>query len=574
MDRYNFDQSIIEIWHEIDKLHLNYLDIEEGIKKIELRSNLEDLIKNYLSISSPKQKFCNSVTLEIFKRSVNGKNNFSGYKAATGWNALQIYAGNLVMQPWRKEFRQIRKYSGFYKHHLEANLKGVELFFEAIGYKSIGENTLLLDGPIEPDKVISISKDCLIAYVECQIMKYIYEELYNSNVNVTWRDIFDFRRNSNFDPVHSVKVLKFYMQQKNFNQDGMESHSTFNHNLISGTNYFPYTFQSMPNNPYVMSAPTLPPYLLGSNGTCHNCYAYAQMPYAQLSQTVSCGHGMVKPQMNTNGYYYQNGYVPHIATCSYNNYSVPTGQLIDFDNPHNTYDEVDKGNNLKNEKCLDDFYKNGSSTNSINEHKNSERSGEGTGEDWDYVYQTLNDQGYTKDLGARGDVIGGKSKVMEKNKPKEGKKSKVSDVLEGISNLTVKSNKSDKAKKLSPDVSPASSYDNLSNNGMCKKAKSKSKIKEKSEKSTTTLTVKNVKSKKEETAKLKKNSKKWQCQHCTFLNLDSADICEMCSKSKSNIDQPIEVGGSECENCTLVNPKDVKTCQACDESLKNSPTYI
>lgn len=53
-------------------------------------------------------KFSVPVTEEVLQRSANNKKDFSGYKAATGFNAIQLYAGNLLSQPWRKEYRQIK----------------------------------------------------------------------------------------------------------------------------------------------------------------------------------------------------------------------------------------------------------------------------------------------------------------------------------------------------------------------------------------------------------------------------------------------------------------------------------
>jgi hypothetical protein len=69
---------------------------------------------------------------------------------------------------------------------------------------------------------------------------------------------------------------------------------------------------------------------------------------------------------------------------------------------------------------------------------------------------------------------------------------------------------------------------------------------------------------------------KWECVTCTFLNVPSCDICEMCGKSKVRGPEirPLASGGRECPQCTLVNEKGVGTCEACGTSLKDSPTYI
>jgi hypothetical protein len=69
---------------------------------------------------------------------------------------------------------------------------------------------------------------------------------------------------------------------------------------------------------------------------------------------------------------------------------------------------------------------------------------------------------------------------------------------------------------------------------------------------------------------------KWECVTCTFLNVPSREICEMCGKSKVRGAEirPLASGGRECPQCTLVNEKGVGTCAACGNSLKDSPTYI
>jgi spermatogenesis-associated protein 2 len=62
-------------------------------------------------------------------------------------------------------------FCGFYKHEIEANLAGAELMLEAMGYKHTGQTVMVLDGPIDPDRVSSVSRDSLMAFVECQVRK-------------------------------------------------------------------------------------------------------------------------------------------------------------------------------------------------------------------------------------------------------------------------------------------------------------------------------------------------------------------------------------------------------------------
>lgn len=68
----------------------------------------------------------------------------------------------------------------------------------------------------------------------------------------------------------------------------------------------------------------------------------------------------------------------------------------------------------------------------------------------------------------------------------------------------------------------------------------------------------------------------WQCMSCTYRNKLSADICDMCNKSRqpgSEKDQ-LQSGDIQCGYCTLINTAKASHCAACHRSLKRSATYI
>lgn len=184
----------------------------------------------------------------------------------------------------------------------------------------------------------------------------------------------------------------------------------------------------------------------------------------------------------------------------------------------------------------------------------------------------------------------------------ESKKIKATNVDDHMNNVVV-SNKSGKLTEsfnrksidrrkndfipiMDKENSSASSYDNV--DGIRKQNKSSSSTDIKGTKKwpkephSNVIDIKSVQNKDERLGKKKHNnisspvdSKKWQCQTCTFLNDHNKDVCDMCCKSKVvTSDPPMEIGGAECPKCTLVNPKNMKVCQACNGSLENSPTYI
>ena len=55
-----------------------------------------------------ERKFCNALTSVIFYESSRWITDFSALKAARAFEAIEKYAANLINQPWRKEFKEIK----------------------------------------------------------------------------------------------------------------------------------------------------------------------------------------------------------------------------------------------------------------------------------------------------------------------------------------------------------------------------------------------------------------------------------------------------------------------------------
>lgn len=84
-------------------------------------------------------------------------------------------------------------YSGYYQYEIKSNLLDADRLFEAMGYRRLSEDTLILDGPICPDQVTNVSRDAMTAYVELQIIKHIHSVLGSNGINASWLDIFRYR---------------------------------------------------------------------------------------------------------------------------------------------------------------------------------------------------------------------------------------------------------------------------------------------------------------------------------------------------------------------------------------------
>lgn len=95
-----------ELWLEIDRQHLGYLESDE--RRGEQRARLEAYMKEFLCLAPHDRKFNCSQTAEVLHRSATTRADFIGLRAARAWAALAKYADNLILQPWRKEFREIK----------------------------------------------------------------------------------------------------------------------------------------------------------------------------------------------------------------------------------------------------------------------------------------------------------------------------------------------------------------------------------------------------------------------------------------------------------------------------------
>ena len=48
--------------------------------------------------------------------------------------------------------------------------------FYMMGYRSSGQDSLVLEGQVDQDKVTTVARDCILAYVECQVSLYVYKK--------------------------------------------------------------------------------------------------------------------------------------------------------------------------------------------------------------------------------------------------------------------------------------------------------------------------------------------------------------------------------------------------------------
>ncbi|XP_022128485.2 uncharacterized protein LOC111002630 [Pieris rapae] len=599
------------LWQRIEDAHYSYLEIDDSPEKLQQKKKLQGYITEYLSLVPNEYKFGLQETSKVFQRTVNELPDYSAYRAGIGWAAMARYAANLLAQPWRKEYKVVRLYCGFYKHEVEANLVGGESLLQAMGYRSLGGGRLALDGPVCPDMAAAVSRDALIAQCESQIMASIWEGVWSGGGRVSWA---------------AVAAERLAPSRGLFDEDGV------------------YSNMPAPAAPRRHPPCRCPDVASFAFPPCEMpAFPYAVPYYFPLRPSYALPPPLYAPA-NSGPNDAIDGSIPRRPV-------VPTARLIEYDS------ERDE----KRSRRVD-----GPSRSESRPALKAREDGTGTYESWDYVFRNLSSKDREGDGGSCFSQSSDRdSRTLDRLERDDRRKYRPTtlDLEDGLRALdldrshdeeasrTAKVNESlmrlkreQESKRVkrrpeerTPEVRKPEErrpkkteyIGNPSADGLVTpkvapdkvKLLSKREIKDRKEvlKLTVTGQVSSAEVKKlkrtaksaaaeaEKTRKPSENgvheaygptsvasssqpsgletqltvsledgpAERWQCGTCTYLNARGLHVCDMCGKSKrAPRIQPLTSGGRECPACTLVNRRDAKSCDACGTGLDRCPTYI
>jgi spermatogenesis-associated protein 2 len=156
---------------------------------------------------------------------------------------------------------------------------------------------------------------------------------------------------------------------------------------------------------------------------------------------------------------------------------------------------------------------------------NKNQDGIGSYESWNYVFQNLEKQGYSKDLGERGDIRGDEVDYCTTGTNTQTYQNGHEAQHTMKSTKTTKTRSSENKLKT---LKSAEKVDGIRSSSMKapKKANSQPPM------GTTTKPSNGILVKKKATTFDLSQPKEWSCKFCTFLNPETMRICEMCSKSR------------------------------------------
>lgn len=176
--------------------HQKYFVSEDEAVKEEKYQPLRNSIKQYLGLVQNDNRFTNDAFAQLFKYNFEKKPDFNVKDGQQAFDNLHKYASNLMSYPWRKEFHSVKLYCGFFKHQVARHLLKADTVLRLMGYNpsSNTANCLIMEEPLDPDKLIMVSLNCLIASCECEVIQEIYTIVRSSKCSCTYKEIYTIRQ--------------------------------------------------------------------------------------------------------------------------------------------------------------------------------------------------------------------------------------------------------------------------------------------------------------------------------------------------------------------------------------------
>ncbi|GFS04867.1 spermatogenesis-associated protein 2-like protein [Elysia marginata] len=95
---------------------------------------------------------------------------------AKAYESLEKYFLQLIEQPWKREFKRIKLYGGFYRTRIKSALPEPEFIFQQAGYSLQPDKQVLkLESPVLSENILMLAFDSRLCREQCQIIAEHYE---------------------------------------------------------------------------------------------------------------------------------------------------------------------------------------------------------------------------------------------------------------------------------------------------------------------------------------------------------------------------------------------------------------
>lgn len=547
------ESRIEDLRHKVHQCHLSYLNMEDTPEKLELKSKLEGLIFELLSLVPHHRKFNSLDVANCFNQTVMDKRDFNALDAALSFEKLEKYAANILRHPWRKEFNTIHSYGGSFIHHVSNNIVGSVNILHAMGYhekKDPSGNTpaglFVCEDMIDPDKLTKVALGCMIAFVECQVMHQIQSMLKSkSNLKVSFDDIFSVRlrfvggmdlavrllteSNGSASSIpNSVSLTTTASPLSSLNQQHNASSSQYasKMNPVSRNRVTPSSISSYDS---LRDRPSQPQSLNGQrqqSSVSSISFDLLDYPSRMRGTNDLMLAGLSSPS-NTrhSSFHYEdrsNGGLNSPSSL------VPPPAMFANDSPSKT----------RSNQASSHHYQDNAVSNILRNPSHLPRS------ESDSVSLRSNDYLPNITSKTRNSYLGAETSHFQPPLVP--------------SPPSMSSNREDLSLRSTLESRRPTSIDSIeSHNTRIRLTDNPLPVPPRS-------------------GNVRPTARPWSCSYCTFVNRRMESPCEVCFKSRDKAVEasPLVSGGKECSACTLVNSREATNCRACSADLSDSPTYI
>lgn len=207
--------------NEAQDLYCQLRLVTEG-KDVDKGENLKlvkYLIYEFLVSCQPEERFQFPEFSRIIEVSASAKD-FSPEKASIAFQNLEIYLILILKNPWKPEFHNIKKYCGYYQSKIESHLKGTQEVFKFIGYRESNFGVLTLIRRPTKEIVLAVAFECLVASVECTIIDHIGQNL--KQEEISFHDIVKYRKDNDGDIDKTTQLLRLLCSQQTQSRQNKE----------------------------------------------------------------------------------------------------------------------------------------------------------------------------------------------------------------------------------------------------------------------------------------------------------------------------------------------------------------